>query len=174
MNNIEVDDIEIGITHKQEEPWTNDIENLVLSWRDHISEMAQLHEEAGIKTKKKHYWFGLPVVLIPFTMTFVQLIFSEISNGQSSQVVKENEKIYNIINGLMFFIISVMSQLYTTFDLGSQSTLHSQYSTRYYDLLIRIDSELSRRRKYRVSADVFITEIRCNIDNLNKSGPSFV
>ena len=146
-----------------EEPWTNTRENLIKEWRIHVDEMYKLHEEAAYRQKSKHHLIGLPTIIIPLIMTFVQVVF---------EVVKtEHLEIYTVINAGMWLISSVLAIIYKSLDLGTQHALHFQYSARYYELIIRIDSELSRKREFRKSADAFITELRCQIDNLNQSGP---
>ena len=168
-------DIEHSASDKSvnEESWTDDLEFLLVSWRAHITEMSQLHEEAGRRIKKKHYIIGLPTIVIPLFMTFIQVLFGELSRSKEPALMCEYNIIGNIVNSLMFLLSSILSQIYTSYDLGTRSTLHFQYSARYYDLIIRIDSELSRKRKVRTSADVFMTDIRCNINNLNTTGPNF-
>ena len=62
-----------------EEPWTDIREELVLQWRDNVNEMSKLHEEAGYRIKKKHYWIGLPTYILPLFMTFLQVVFEAIT-----------------------------------------------------------------------------------------------
>ena len=71
----------------------------------------------------------------------------------------------------MFGLITFFTGIYAWLDLGNQYALHFQYSARYYELVIFMDAELSRKRKYRRVSDTFITELRCKIDNLNTTAP---
>jgi hypothetical protein len=156
-----------------EEPWTTERENLVLEWRDHLCDMSKLHEDAGYSIKKKHHRIGIATYLIPTIMTFLQIVFGEITKNASESVKQEYYTKFTITNGAMFLLSGILSKVYTEYDLGTLYTLHFQYAAKYYDLIIKIDSELSRSRKYRTSADTFITELRCQIDNLNQTSPSF-
>jgi hypothetical protein len=151
-----------------EEKWSRRSEKLVMYFREHITEMTKNHEEIGYQLKKKNYCLSIPTFIFPLIMTFVQVVFIAIRNvcSDSTQIY------YDIANGFMFLISSILNWYYTSQDLGTQSALHLQYSARYYDLLTRIDMELSRDRKYRIAPDVFITDLRCQINNLNQNGPT--
>ena len=106
-------------------------------------------------------------------MAFLQILFGEITRNAPDDVKEDYYSKFTITNGAMFLLSSFLNKIYTDYDLGNLYTLHFQYAARYYDLIIKIDSELSRKRKYRTSADVFITELRCQIDNLNQTSPPF-
>jgi len=158
---------------RMEEPWTHDNENLILAWREHVNSMSKLHETQGKILRKKNLYLGVPTYIIPSLMTFISVVLSEMSKDLNCQQIQDYSTGYNIANAAMFFISSTLSLFYTIYDLGTQSALHYQYSSRYYDLVIRIDSELARSRRFRANADIFIVEMRCCIDNLNQSSPVF-
>ena len=145
-----------------EEPWTDTIEDLIKHWRSHAIKMSEMHENAGYYVKGKHNIFGLPPIIIPLTMTYVSQILPE------DQIRKDV-----IINGLMFLLSGLSGAVYKWLNLGEKYALHFQYSARYDDIITAIDTELSRQKKFRRPADVFITEIRCKIDNLNHTSPDF-
>lgn len=141
--------------------------HLVLSWRKDIIEMSKLHEEAGKRLRKRYYCLNLPAVIIPVMMTFVQVVFFAIDRGDANCL---DTMVFTILNGALYLIMSILQVVLITFDIGSRSTLHVQYATKYADLVLRIDSELGDRYK----GQVLITELRMLIENLNQHGPSFV
>lgn len=144
-----------------EEPWTRDIEELIKHWRNYSIVMSEKHENAGYYIKVKHNWFGLPPILIPLMMTFI------------SQLIPPTSPLSNPINGAMFLFSGITGAVYKWLNLGEQYALHFQYSARFNDIITNIDTELSRQRKFRRPADVFLTEVRCKIDNLNDTAPEF-
>ena len=77
-----------------------------------------------------------------------------------------------IVNGVMFLLTSSISGLQALFAYGQLYEQHFAYSAHYSNIASRIESELARRRKFRTPADVFITEIKCRIDNLNDVSPA--
>lgn len=143
----------------EEEPWTDNIESLILRWKMHASRLSELHEKAAYTIKFKHNIFGLPPVFIPLIMTYI------------SQVIPlENEA---VVSGVMFLVSGISGAIYKWLNLGEQYALHFQYSARYDDIITSIDSELSRQKRFRRAADAFVTEIRAKIDNLNQTSPEF-
>ncbi len=168
-----------------QEPWTDKREALILSWRTSIQEMSTLHEQYGSLCKRKNKCLSIPTFILPLIMSFVQLIFENLSvpstcilqnNTCTLDIQQDDNNISSIasyVNGAFWLIDGIFSIIYTTYDLGNLSALHFQYSARYYDLIFRIDFELSKTRNFRRDADSFITEMRCTIDNLNSTGPDF-
>lgn len=169
------------------EPWTDKREKLLLGWREHVYDMYKLHEEEGYKTKLKHKCLGLPTYILPIIMSFVQLVFQILAEQTDIICTYENntcscsqpaeikrlQSTALFTNGAMWLIVTILSIIYTMLDLGNLYTLHFEYSSRYYDVLIRIDDELSKARKFRRDSDSFMTELRCIINNLNNGGPDF-
>lgn len=143
----------------EEEPWTDNIEKLVLKWKYHASRLSELHEKAGYLIKFKHNLFGLPPVFIPLIMTFI------------TQIIPEGSE--SIVSGGMFLVSGISGAIYKWLNLGEQYALHFQYAARYDDIITSIDSELSRQKRFRRAADAFVTEIRAKIDNLNQTSPEF-
>jgi hypothetical protein len=144
-----------------EEPWSEEMEQLVKHWRVHSIKMSELHEKAGYYVKSKHNIYGLPPIILPLTMSFV------------SQIIPDEEHTGTLVNGLMFLVSGLSGAVYKWLNLAEKYALHFQYSARYDDLITSIDSELSRQKRFRQPADTFITEIRCKIDNLNHTSPEF-
>ena len=150
----------VGGVITYEEPWTDDIEDLIKHWRSHAIKMSEMHENAAYYVKGKHNMFGLPPIILPLSMTFI------------SQIIPE-EHTSTIVNGAMFLLSGLSGAVYKWLNLGEKYALHFQYSARYDDIITAIDTELSRQKKFRRPADVFVTEIRCKIDNLNHTSPEF-
>jgi uncharacterized SAM-dependent methyltransferase len=71
----------------------------------------------------------------------------------------------------MLMITSILSGLNTLFGYGHLYEKHFSFSARFTDLSGRIESVLSSKRKYRLPVDIFVTEIKCNLDSLNENAP---
>lgn len=138
-----------------EEPWSDNIENLIIKWKIQCVDQSNIHEISGYKIKSNHNVFGLPPIIIPLVMTYL------------SQLMGENTK----ITGLMFLLSGLSGAIYKWLNLGEKYTLHFQYATKYQDIIFKINSELARDRKFRRPADVFITEIMSSMNHLNQSAP---
>ena len=151
------EDNEISIK-KYEEPWSYKIEELLRKWKYHVEKMAEIHDNAGYLIKTRYYRISIPTIVIPFLMTFL------------SQAIPEG-KALTITNGVMFLLTSAFSGLRDLFGYAQLYEKHFSYSAKYSDISTKIDSELYRKKAFRIPADVLITEIKCKIDNLTDNAP---
>jgi hypothetical protein len=147
-------------TFHEESDWTDQIENLLNKWKSQVNKLSQIHQESGYVVKTRFYRMSIPSIVIPFLMTFL------------SQNIDENSQTMKLINGAMFMMTSSLSALVMFFNYGTLFEQHFQYASRYSDIVTRIDSELARRRKFRTPSDVFVTEIKDRIENLNDGSPT--
>jgi hypothetical protein len=156
------DDI-LNIRNRFEEPWTDKTELMLRKWRSQIDKLSDLQEISGYTIKHKHHVIIIPTILIPFIMTFL------------SQAIPANNpdvaKAISIVNGAMFMITSGLSGLSALYGYGQLYEKHFSYAARYSDLSGRIESVLNSKRKYRLPVDVFVMEIKCNLDSLNENSP---
>lgn len=146
------------------EEWTEDHRKLLIGWRETIVEYSQLHEKAGTKFEKYQDGIGTINYIIPLLMTFMQVVFSNL-------IIEKT--IVNIIIGLIFFLIAIIAYLNKFYNFGTRSALHFQFSARHYNLMTRIDLELHKQDKFRTPVDLFLNEIRVNMNELIKNGPIF-
>ena len=142
----------------KEEYWTDELESLLAKWRARCEALSEIHDSSGYITKARHYRIALPVIIIPFLMTFISQTF-----GEGPDV--------NIVNGIMYMIISGLAGLQTFFAYGPLYEEHFGYSKRYTDIGSRIESELARKREFRISADEFVTKIKSQIEHLGDTSP---
>lgn len=142
-----------------EEPWTIKLEEILREWESQCDLLSKKHDEAAMIYKSRFHRLAIPTVLIPFSMGFVSQLFEQCS--YESQ----------IINGLMFTISGILSGISTLFKFDSRYEQHKNHSDKYQSIVIRIQSELARKKNFRVPADAFITEIKITMSNLNESAP---
>jgi hypothetical protein len=140
--------------------WTSDIEILISKWKEQIEKLSHIHQESAYITKTRYYRLAIPSIIIPFVMTLV-----------SQNLYTDNANPGHIVDGVAFMLTSVLSGLTVFLRYGQTYEEHFQTSTRYVDIVNRIDSELARKRKFRTPSDVFITEMKCKIDFLNEDAP---
>ncbi len=175
------------------ESWTRKKEILVLEWRNILLTDADIHGKASKKFKHKYEFENRIAVAIPIIMTVVQLLFvffenyNQISNistitSDNNTTITNSDSlhntnygiIFNLINGIAYAVLALIQQKNNQNRSGPNSANNTQYASRYSDIITKIDSELSRSRKFRSVADVFITELRYNISNLKNNAPSVV
>jgi hypothetical protein len=165
-SNLCNDDIEIGrrqISNQTQNhsDWTTDIEDLIRRWKDQTEKLSHVHQESGYINRTRYYRLAIPSIFIPFIMT---LVSQNLYTGTNDPA--------HIVDGVMFMATSILSSLSLFFNYNQISEEHFQISARYTDISNRIDSELARRRRFRTPSDVFITELKGNIENLGETAPN--
>lgn len=172
------------------ESWTYAKEELILSWRRGILKDADIHERASSKFKVKHNRENNIGMILPLIMTVIQLIlayFGIVTDNiviyTDQKIVVNNTLINSSINNSQYSRISILVggigsivQAYiqhrnNSNKSGQNYVENSQYSSRYSDIVTKIDSELAKTKNFRTIADLFIAEIRYNISNLKNNAP---
>ena len=154
---------------KEQEPWSELVEELLEKWKRRVQKLSDIHDEAGYIIKSRYYKLAVPSVIIPFTMGFVSQVVptTNVCHENNSTVISPE----TIVDGAMFMITGVINGLIVVFGYGELYEKHFQYSARYASIVNRIDSELSKRRQFRGPASVFLAEIKCEIDSLGDNSP---
>ena len=152
--------------------WTPEIEQLIKHWKDQTEKLAYIHQESGYINKTRYYRLSIPNIIIPFVMTFVsQNFYPNPEHEKNGTVVDTGSNPGNIANGVAFMLTSILSALQMFFKYNQLSEEHFQTSARYTEIGNRIDSELARKTKFRTPSDVFITELKGNIESLGNNSP---
>ena len=146
-----------------EEPWNEKIENLIHEWKDLCRTKAKQHELAGYDFKRKNTIWGLPPVIVPIIMSPLSAVLESECDGQ------EIWKGY--FTSTAFLIAGFFSGVYSFFGFGKKMEKHFSYSARYSDIVTEIEAEMIKETKWRIPADVFMTKIKMNIENLSGSEP---
>lgn len=144
---------------RSEEPWTQKVEELIIIWNKDIQEQVALHEKSGYYYRNKKQLVGLPAVLIPLMMAPFSATFADKSWIQ-------------YVNMFSFVIVGFLSGLETFFSFGSSKEKHFNHSSRYQELQTYIESQLFKKKKFRLEVDVFLTEVRMKYDNLRTTAPT--
>ena len=148
-----------------EERWTDEIEVLLKEWKTKTEKLSDLHDQAGYIVKSRYYIITIPSIIIPLVVGFVTQVIPEADLDDCNKPVTER------INSAVLMFSGILNGLMALFDYSGLYEKHFQTSARYNDITNRIESELARKKKYRVPPDVFTTEMKCQIDNVNDSGP---
>lgn len=142
-----------------EEPWTHKVEDLIILWNKDIQEQVTLHEDSGYFYKKKKQMVGLPAVLVPLMMAPFSATFAD-------------KYWIQYVNMTSFVLVGFLSGLETFFSFGASKEKHFNHSSRYQELQTYIESQLFKKKKFRLEVDVFLTEVRMRYDNLRTTAPT--
>ncbi|AII17009.1 hypothetical protein JO84_gp252 [Aureococcus anophagefferens virus] len=144
---------------REEEPWTQNIEKLISTWNHHIAEKIELHNNAGYFYKRQKQIYGLPPILLSVCMAPVSGTFYDYSW-------------IKYVNMVSFVTVAFFSGIDNFFNFGSRKEKHFNHSARYSELKTYIESQLFKKKQFRVEADVFLTEVRMKYDNLTITEPT--
>ena len=149
--------------YKLEGPWTRKIEELLETWKRRCLTKAAQHEAAGYIFKSKTAFWGLPPVLIPIAMSPVSAIIGYSDCDGTQWKV--------IFNSCAFLVSGVFAGIYSFFKYGEKTEKFFNYSTRYADIALEIESELIKEKTYRLPSEVFIVRIEMLMDNVQRTEP---
>lgn len=143
---------------RDEEPWTSRGECLIFKWNKDINMSKKMHEESGYYYKKMRKRWGLPAIVLPAVMAPFSAVFAD------SVWIK-------YVNVTSFMIVAFMSGIDSFFSFATRKERHFNHASRYAELATTIESELLKKKRFRIQSDVFTTQIRMRYDMLNTIAP---
>lgn len=143
---------------RDEEPWTARGEYLILKWNKDIILSKKMHEESGYYYKRLRKRWGLPAIVLPAVMAPFSAVFAD------SVWIK-------YVNVTSFMIVAFMSGIDSFFSFATRKERHFNHASRYAELATSIESELLKKKRFRIQSDVFTTQIRMRYDMLNTIAP---
>ncbi len=158
------------------ESWTNEIEDLLTKWKNALNEKHNIHLDISEQHKKSYEKETFVAVILPILMSIIQGIIiyiqstspNHIDNVYNSTSINY-EPLNNLINIILFSVLSIMSYIIKSRNNGSKSAHSNQHSVRYMDVVSRIELELAKHKNQRIAAGVFVQDIRHIITQLQMS-----
>ena len=141
---------------REEQPWTDKSEKFIRKIQQDCLNKAQAYDKASRDSKKKYTRYALPGVVVPIVMSVV-----------SPHLPVE----YKYIDGISLASIAVLNGLSTFFNFGKKFSQYSEYNGKYSDLASYIEVELSKPKRFRVAADIFLERCSVRIADLNNNAP---
>jgi len=133
--------------------------------------MVDLHDVVALKSKQHsvagHYFhkleicWGIPPVLISAIFAPLVLLAGQLNSEDCDRV-----SIADYLSTTGFVISGIASAINTFFRFGNRCALHHMYAAKYSDIVTDIQSEMVKKKEYRIAADVFICTMRIKYDNL--------
>jgi len=135
--------------------WQKREEQLLLKWGDNIKQKAIKHKSKALTNKKMYHMFSIPVIIIPLVIGGI--------NGMVD--------ITPITFSILMIFSSILAGVNTFFNFSKKSTLHFEFESKYNELHISIEKELSIPKIHRTAADVFLERIQQTYNHLNNYAP---
>lgn len=147
-----------------EEPWTEEWESLLHSWREEAETNGNTHQEAGYVARRK-YKIVLLIVLVSSSLTFILNAIFPCHTGNENKTFAYYFII--IIAGINVFINAVVSH----FNYQEIARIHFDFDLQHKNFVREIDYELARDRDFRLPADAFMTLVKERGKMLNMAPP---
>lgn len=140
---------------RPEESWNENTEELLRKWSGECEYMSKQHYEASKKKKKLYYIMQLPIISIPFILGFVATLY-------------ENEHYLKYITSCGNTFLGILSGTNAFLNYSKCYIEHENASNRYDEISMEIESILTKRKRYRIAADVTVEKYQQKIESLNK------
>jgi hypothetical protein len=147
--------------------WTDQVENIFISWADKAIVYKILHEKAYKKNKLKNYAFTIPCVVLSTVLASATFALS----GDSNTIPKEYSTYAQYGLGGVNIFIGILQTLQNFFKYAQMSEAHDSVSKQWYKLYRGINTELNIARNKRRDADEFMKFARLEFDRLIELSP---
>jgi len=147
--------------------WTEQVENIFISWADKAIVYKILHERSYKKNKLKNYAFTIPCVVLSTILASATFALS----GDSNTIPKEYATYAQYGLGGVNIFIGILQTLQNFFKYAQMSEAHDSVSKQWYKLYRVINTELNIARNKRRDADEFMKFARMEFDRLIELSP---
>ena len=148
-NSISVD------IERSEMKWDENLESLMRKWCGICKNKSQQHTVASQRKKNIYYILQLPIITMPFILGFTSTLY-------------ENEHYLKYITSFGNMTLGIISGSNAFLNYSKAYIEHEIAATRYEEITFELDSILTKKKKYRIPADVIIEKYQQKIESLNK------
>lgn len=143
------------------DPWTQRTNDYLMRLRQCAEEKHRLHDLTGYHFRQLDVRWGVPAIIIPAACSPLVVLMGYIS-PESCHSIPASDYIASI----GFLLSTIVNGIYGFFKFGQRSTQHYMYSAKYSDIITDIDTELIKKKQFRINADLFVATIKMKYDNL--------
>ena len=140
---------------REEQLWEKRTENLLRDWVKNMEYSIIHHRQKALTNRSLYRAFGIPSMLIPLVLSGFTGIVPIDDLGIS----------------LCLMTSGVLSGISNFMNFGKQMAVHFEFEAHYTTLCTDIEVCLSKPKKNRIAADVYIENIRSRYNNLNQNAP---
>ena len=137
--------------------WTAKIENYLVDIKEKAKNKIIEHNKQYKKYKIFFYSINIPEAILLFILSSTTIDFKN-----------NNEELINTIT----IVAGILSLINSFVDPGKLNTEHLHYKNLYEELIQQIEIELLKSKSLRTDADLFLSTINNNYNNLNNKSPN--
>lgn len=143
------------------DPWSNKIEDYVKKMRDKCLIKMDQHDRCSNHYKKRDVMTRLPTLILPSIFAPLVLLMA---NEEDPCAKSDHIQISSYLSTSGFILTGIFTGIHNFFRYDHRVNKHNRFSAKYSDLITDIETELIKKKKYRIPADVFVTTIKMKFD----------
>ena len=137
-------------------PWEEREEKLVQKIATECKTLTVRHEKKAKQNKKMYVACGLPAMIIPIILA-----------GVNSFLKQEHE----IMVSCLLIFSGILTGISQFFNFGKKTQAHFEFAGRYAELLLTIEIEMVKPKRFRLACDVFLERVSKSYADLNNNAP---
>lgn len=154
------------ILHNNIKEWTDEIEIVLKNIGEKSQIYRLLHIECHNIFKRRYYYLTIPIIILSSLTGSANLALGSFSNNDN------DNKITNLIIGILGIIITVISTLSNFFNFQKRKIEHYISSKNYFKIQRLIEIELSLERNKRNNVNVFFQLILQELERIHNNQPN--
>lgn len=148
---------------RQEEKWTDQLEEYATMLQSEANEAQQKHIRAAAKFKLQDRLYTFPMIVLPAVVALLNIIWGRVEDSTDIVIV-------GITAGLNL-LFTVLGGMYKSVQPNAKKEEHFWYEALYANLATEVNLTLRRGKNFRPPADAFIKEITTSIEHMRLTAP---
>jgi hypothetical protein len=148
--------------------WTDELEQLLITWAEKASGYAWLHQKSAISFKKRNLCISIPSCIFGYLSGITLLLSNEVFNNCNDY---QHRATLRGVLGVTAILSGVLSNFQEMFTFKEEAEKHRIAALRFLSFFREISCELSLNPKYRSAPMDYITLKRFEFDKILEQSP---
>ena len=150
------DSISLDNPDRREVLWEPRLKKRCNKWRDDCLTRSTQHDTKAKIHKRWFAVFAIPAIILPLIMSGLSNILVDYPHVLSSGMA----------------LTAILTGINTFYNHSKKQIQHFEFSAKFFRLATEIEKELSKRKKDRLAADVFLERVSMDYNNLAFNAPA--
>lgn len=148
--------------------WTDELEQLLITWAEKASGYAWLHQKSAISFKKRNLCISIPSCIFGYLSGITLLLSNEVFNNCND--IPYRATLRGVL-GVTAILSGVLSNFQEMFTFKEEAEKHRIAALRFLSFFREISCELSLDPKFRSASMDYITLKRFEFDKILEQSP---
>ena len=150
------DSISLDDPDRREVLWEPRLEQLCDKWRDDCLKRSTQHDTEAKIHKRSFAVFAIPAIILPLIMSGLSNLLVDYPHVLSSGMA----------------LTAILTGVNTFFNHSKKQIQHFEFSAKFFRLETEIEKEMSKKKRDRLAADVFLERVSMDYNNLAFNAPA--